>query len=272
MPGGCNMALGGDDVKIYPHKRDRFWCRLSKDGARACMERFLRRRDDPAKPSLDVAGSPSWPIFIFPEKKPGSNETEELFWTFGLCEEARNPDWDTDAAGEKDLAKVTRLLSYDDEAVRKRKCQCTHEKWCSFLPWQKDLGIDKVDYFFGYKDGCEVDEDETCYFKAVAKDPKDNTHTKHYYSYEPCDEWKKGANNDVLEQLVMFCEIYKLITVVGFCICAAAHVWTILAGFVFLKNSCADPVGTTFTSFDTWADQKLDYDGDAWSDPWTDSD
>merc|ERR1719387_782533 len=138
-------------------------------------------------------------------------------------------------------------------------------------PWETDGYQKQVDYFFGYKSGCEVSEEAPCYFKAWKPDKNDHKRKK-YYAFEPCEEWKKGSNIEVQEQLVKFCEMYKLITVCGFCICAAAHCYAILAGFIFLKNSCADPVGTTFTSFDTWADEKLDYDGDAWSDPWTDSD
>jgi hypothetical protein len=95
---------------------------------------------------------------------------------------------------------------------------------------------------------------------------------KLYFSFEPSEDWKKGSNAQIVESLVMFCGMYKIMTIIAFVVCAAAHCYALFAGYIFLKSSCADPVGTTFTSFDTWADDKLDYDGDAWSDPWTDSD
>lgn len=232
------------------------------------MERYFARRDDP-KASTDVAGSPDWPIFLSPD------DVHPYYWTYGLCEQARLPAKETATAGVR--PGNAPLLSYVEDVVQKGACECKKkEQGCEFVPWEQE-GIPQLSYFFNYKDGCEVDEDSICLFKAVAQRPKKkdlNSHNneKLYYSFEPCAEWKGGSNNEVVESLVTFCAFYKLLTVIGFVVCAAVHAYGVIVGFIFLKNSCADPVGTTFTSFDTWADEKLDYDADAWSDPWTDSD
>jgi hypothetical protein len=229
----------------------------------------LEKRKDPTVNLEAVVGSPAWPVFISTEKASGV----PYYWTYGLCEQERPGDWEPDTSGG--AKKTVRLLSYSEESVQKRKCACKRgdepleEKRCEVRPWQ-DMKLKDVDYFFGYVDGCEVEDDSACYFKAIAKDPK--TSKEVYFSFEPCGEWKEGSNQEVLESLVTFCEGYKLVTIVGFLACAVIHVYALFNGFIFYRNSCADPVGTTFTSFDTWADEKLDYDGDAWSDPWTDSD
>jgi len=262
------------DDENFDHQRDRFWCSLEGDAAKACVDYYKLVKNHPTH-AVDVPGSPTWPIFQTIEMK--NNTSHTTYWTHGLCEKARPRD--DESVDENALKRDSGpKLSFSEELVEKKLCRCMYKSEspnelhpCMDYPWMEDMGHNyKPEYFFGYSNGCRVSEDAPCYFKAVAKHKQ--THEHLYYSFEPCNEWQRGSNNEIVEKLEGWCQNYKILTIVGFCLCAVVHIISILAGAIFLGNSCADPVGTTFTSFDSWADDKLDFDGDAWSDPWTESD
>jgi hypothetical protein len=112
------------------------------------MDKYLNY--DPATDMQPVVGSPAWPIFRFESLQ----STSTPYWTYGLCEQAiPDPDEEIDPSEKKGL----RLVSYDENFVQKKDCKCMAGKGHAWEPWN-DLNVD-VDYFFGYREGCLVDED-----------------------------------------------------------------------------------------------------------------
>merc|ERR1719281_78098 len=85
--------------------------------------------------------------------------------------------------------RLLKILSYNEDLVQKKTCGCMKDNWCSWDPWERK-GLPTVDYFFNYREGCRVNPEDSCYFKAPSTDPR--THETSYYSFEPCEQWKRG--------------------------------------------------------------------------------